>query len=798
MVFRITLLVAVALAWIGNQPVTPRIEEISVPGLAHPVEIVIDPWGIAHIYAETQADLFFAQGFNAARDRLFQLELWRRKATGTLAEILGPEALQQDIGARLFRFRTDIRRELAHYHPDGEEIVNSFVDGYNAYVAETEKDPSLLPLEFRLLGIQPGRWTPEVVVSRHNGLYRNASDEIKIAQLVREVGPEKTTELLPLSPRIPDLKPASGLELDLLTDEVLELYRSNRVSVKFRPSHIVDAENRVSEVTTRFSPLLRTLDRNSGSNNWVVSGRHTLTGMPFLANDPHRSLQVPSLRYWVHLVAPGWDVIGGGEPALPGVSIGHNAYGAWGLTIFAVDQEDIYVYETHENDPLLYRYLGGWETLEVVREEIFVKESSSVVAELKYTRHGPVFFEDQENHKIYALRAAWLQRGCSPYLASLRIDQARSWEEFREALSFFRTPSENMIWADRDGSIGWQAAGITPLRPNWSGLLPVPGDGRFEWDGFLPIRMLPHVLNPPEGFFATANQNNLPQGYPYDVGFLWSDPFRHARIIEFLNQKRRFSLNDMMQLQQDTVSIPARSLVPMLKDLQPDDPVTREARDLLLSWDFSLNTSSSAAAIYVIWERNLKKRIYELSVPVEAREVVARKSILKVIDWLTSPDGRFGDKPLTERDSFLLDCLEAAAEEVREKFGQRMTDAQLGDQRLHHAWTRHPLSEVVTPAIRKQLDVGPVPRPGNGNTVNMTTDNDNQTSGGTFRIIADVADWDRSLGTNFPGQSGNPKDDHYRDLIEPWAKGKYFPLYYTRPKIESVARAKIVLAPQDR
>ena len=298
-----------------------------------------------------------------------------------------------------------------------------------------------------------------------------------------------------------------------------------------------------------------------------------------MANDPHRSLQVPSLRYWVHLVAPGWDVIGGGEPALPGVSIGHNAHGAWGLTIFAIDQEDIYVYETSERKPLFYKYRGAWEEMNVIQEKIEVKESTPVIVDLKYTRHGPVIYEDTENHKAYALRAAWLEKGASPYLASLRIDQAKSWDEFREALDFFQTPSENMVWADREGNIGWQAAGICPIRPNWNGLLPVPGDGRFEWEGYLPIHMLPNIANPPGGIVATANQNNLPEGYPYGVGYLWSDPFRHSRVVEFLNQKGRFTLDDMAELQLDVVSIPARQLVPLLDGLESKDSATTELCD---------------------------------------------------------------------------------------------------------------------------------------------------------------------------------------------------------------------------
>src|SRR5690606_27766751 len=213
---------------------------------------------------------------------------------------------------------------------------------------------------------------------------------------------------------------------------------------------------------------------------WVVSGARTTTGFPFMANDPHRAQQAPSLRYFAHLVAPGWNVIGGGEPSLPGISIGHNEHGAWGLTVFQVDSEDLYVYETNPANPDQYRYAGAWEDMRVERETITVEGQGSVEATLRFTRHGPVLYQDTARNIAYALRAAWLDYGAAPYLASLRMDQATTWEEFREACTYSHIPGENMVWADRAGNIGWQAVGVAPLRPNWSGLVPVPGDGRFE------------------------------------------------------------------------------------------------------------------------------------------------------------------------------------------------------------------------------------------------------------------------------------------------------------------------------
>ncbi|MBW3656103.1 MAG: penicillin acylase family protein, partial [Gemmatimonadetes bacterium] len=433
----------------------------------------------------------------------FQFEIFRRQATGTVAEILGPRELRRDIGTRLFRFRGDLKVELNHYHPRGEQIVESFVRGVNASVAETERNPELLPLEFRLLGITPGRWTPEVVISRHQGLLGNIGDELATGRAVARVGPELVGELSDFQPGRPELALDPAIDGALLSRDILGIYDAFRAPVRFQPSDLVaayrgsDAADQLAAVNQQLADELAWRERRSvGSNNWVVSGRLTESGHPMMANDPHRALSAPSLRYWAHLVAPGWNVIGGGEPVLPGLSIGHNEHGAWGLTIFATDGEDLYVYDTDPSNPARYGYQGRWEEMKVIHETIAVKGQEPAAAELRYTRHGPVVFEDRENHKAYAVRAAWMEIGGAPYLASLRMDQARTWEEFRDAVSYNHIPGENMVWMDTAGNIGWQAAAISPVRRNWSGLVPVPGDGRYEWDGYLPIRDLPHVLNP--------------------------------------------------------------------------------------------------------------------------------------------------------------------------------------------------------------------------------------------------------------------------------------------------------------
>ena len=810
-------------------------ETVEVSGLSAPVEILQDRWGIDHIYAENQADLFFAQGYAAARNRLFQFELWRRQATGTVAEILGPDEVMRDHGTRLFMFRGDMERELSHYHDDGVEIIHAYVDGVNAYIEETERNPDLLPLEFELLGITPGRWTPDVVISRHQGLLGNIGQELSHGRAVHAMGADRVKQLQyfhPAEPGQPDVQLDAAIDGALLSDDILALYNAFRRPVRFRPEHIVDAgarngangeagfESLAARVSADYERTQLESRSDIGSNNWIVDGTRSLSGFPMLANDPHRAQAAPSLRYFAHLVAPGWDVIGGGEPTIPGISIGHNQYGAWGLTVFSTDGEDLYVYETNPDDPLEYRYQGRWERMQVIRETITVKGQSPVVVDLKYTRHGPVVHENSGQNVAYAVRAAWMEPGGSPYLASLRMDQARTWEEFVEACNYSNIPGENMIWADRTGTIGWQAVGIAPVRRNWSGLVPVPGDGRYEWDGYLPIKAKPSLVNPALGYFGTANSNLTSLDYPYRdeaIGWQWSDPYRWGRVYEMIGTPRKFSIQDMIGFVTDYTSIPARTLVPMLRSVASADLTTETARRMLLNWGRStdrdieatgpyvLDPSSVEAGIYVAWERQLRSQVRDVMVRPNEREHIRSLSLKRVIDWLTSPPGEFGrmdpatagqGDPVAGRDAVLVASLEGAVAELRERLGPDMKGWQYGQERYKHALIRHPLSAAVSAEVRDLIDVGPAPRGGNGSTVGATGGNDNQTHGASFRIIVDTENWDNAVATNTPGQAGNPDDPHYRDLFDLWAGDRFFPLAYSRARVESVTESRDRLVPR--
>jgi penicillin G amidase len=785
------------------------VDTLRLSGLQRPVEVLRDAWGVAHIYATNEHDLFFAQGYTAARDRAFQFEIWRRQATGTVAEILGPRELKRDIGARLFRYRGSMAADLAHYHPRGASIVGAFVEGVNAFVDETRRDPKRLPLELRMLGLTMGRWTPEVVVSRHQGLLGNIGEEVSNGRFVARHGAAllKKIEWFHPGPGEPlvDLDPS--IPKEALHESILELYDAYRTSVRFRPEDVKvayrndgAAAGRLAAVQQATDEALRTTQRRDiGSNNWVVSGRLTQSGRALMANDPHRAQSAPSLRYFVHLVAPGWNVIGGGEPVVPGVSIGHNEYGAWGLTIFSTDGEDLYVYQTNPADPSQYRYRGGWLPMRTIRDTIAVKGEQPRLVTHKYTRHGPVVYEDTVRRLAYAVRAAWLEPGGAPYMASLRMDQAKTWDEFREACAFGNIPGENMVWADVKGNIGWQSVGIAPIRPNFSGLVPVPGDGRFEWAGYLPIKQKPHVYNPPEGFIATANNNLTPEDYPFRnaIGWSWADPYRFARIAEVLGSGKKQSMADMMRLQNDYTSLPARSLVPLLSGLRGETEEGERARRILLAWNHVLDKDSVGAGIYEAWYRALAERTASLVIPRDARASArVNVSTKRIIDWLTAPGGEFGPNPTAGRDSLLLASLEEAVRTLTTRFGAEMNGWRWG--RYHHAKLLHPMSAALDDDTRKKFEVGPWPRGGDGNTPGSTGSGENQVAGASFRLIVEAGEWDGALGTNAPGQSGDVESPHYRDLFELWKEDRYFPVKYSRAAVESVTRSRTVLAPMSR
>ncbi len=724
-------------------------EAVGLPGLRKPVEILRDRWGVPHIYAQTVDDLFFAQGYITARDRLFQIDLWRRIGTGKLAEALGPSAIDRDRLARAVRYRGPMEAEWQSYGPDSKRIAVAFTSGINAYIRSLN---GKRPAEFQIGDYDPGLWEPEDVLARVAGLLmtHNLTREVARVRDFKLFGLESMAKYLPPDPPV-TLQVPNGLDPEDIDDNILRVYNQAIGPVRFA---------------------------EQGSNNWVVDGTLTTTGKPLLANDPHRPVQLPSLRKTVHLVGPGWNAIGAGEPALPGIALGHNERIAFGFTIVGIDQQDLYVEKLDPSNRNRYWYRGAWKEIETETQAIRVKGSKDPLqVKLRYTMHGPIIHREIGKHRAYALRWVGAEPGGAGYLAGIAIAQAKNWREFEKAAERFKVPSENVIYADTSGNIGWQVVGLAPIRKNWSGLFPVPGDsGEYEWSGFLSPKDLPHSYNPAAHFIATSNQNILSPGYSIPLNYEWAPPFRFERVTEMLTARQRtgekFSVADFERLQQDVTSIPARRFQAVVRRwLGEAKPQNAQAAQLVADWNGELSTGSAAAAIYEVWISKLPQAVFGEKLGARTEQ----GALLKALE---------GDPHPKQLES----TLAAAVEQLTKDQGPELSHWQWG--RLHKIDFPHPLNVA-------QFHRGPISRPGDGFTVNATGGPDfSQTSGASYREIMDVSDWDRSVITNVPGESGDPASPHYSDLLDDWSNGKYHPLPYTRAAVEAATVERITLTPQ--
>lgn len=763
---------------------------LKLTGLHHPVEVFRDTWGVPHIYARDAHDLFFAQGFVTAQDRLFQMELWKRVGQGRLAEVLGPKYAERDINARLLAYRGSMKEEYASYAPDAQQILAAFVEGINAEIAEriAPGGPGL-PLEFKLAGFAPEPWKPEDCLSRMAGfpMTRNSITELLHAKLVTLLGVKKASALMGLDPPVL-FDPAPGEDLSGLSPELLRNLQGSDSTMTLEPDLLHAFELPQEPGSGKWA-----------SNDWVVSGKLTATGRPLLNNDPHRTVdKVPSLRYVIHLVAPGWDVMGATEPASPGIEDGHNQRIAWGWTIFGMDQQDLYLERLDTANPLRYKTEKGWDEMRVEKSTIHIKGQPDRVVDLKFTRHGPVLWEDLPTHRALALRWIGAEPGTAGYLACLALDRAQNWQEFEEAVKRWKLPTHNIVYADVDGNIGEHSVGMEPIRKNFTGTMPEPGDGGFEWAGWVPVPELPHQFNPERGFVVTANQRMIPEDYPYKVGFEWSEPYRADRITEVLAQLassgHKITMEDMEKLQDDVTSVPARQLQKLLSSIPSasEDP----SAHLLLDWDAVLNRDSAAAALYELWQHEIEDRTLHRLAPENAWTVLQGQIPFTVIvQHLEHPDEEtFGTNPVSTRDQLLLQSLQAAGERMRKLEG---TDpAQWSWGRIHTVSFHHVLE--LLPGAKSLVNLGPTPRPGDAYTVNNTHyvgTNFDQVSGPSYREIIDVGNWDGSLVVNVPGESGQPGSPHYSDLLPLWDQTRYFPMLYSRNAVEKQSKDRLVLEP---
>ncbi len=841
--------VALGAAYLAAQTPAPKPPDLTAPakvalaqldgtimvyGLREPVEVLRDQWGIPHIYAKNTHDLFFAQGYVVAQDRMWQLEMWRRNGEGRLAEVLGEAYVTRDTFARLLTFRGNWDEEFRRYHPEGPVVFDAFARGVNASIQKA-LDENKIPVEFTIMGFRPQPiWTAKTVLTRMPGwtLTRNASSEVQRALDIKAMGIDKVLELKPTDPEKRFTVPA-GLNLDDIEPGILAITReANNLrwnlapAAAARPSGSAAAGVGAPGPTmalaetgmSGYGPRLAEADVDTfakagvssnvwmeqpdlGSNNWVIGGSKSATGKPIIANDPHREVVNPALRYVVHLEAPGWSAIGATEPGLPGISIGHNDRLAWGFTILGMDQQDLYVEETDPQNANRYMVNGEWKDMEIEKQLIWVKgKTDPVIVENKFTRHGPVLYQNTKRSRAFALRWVGAEAGGAGYLGSLNVMQTKNWKEFNDALpKAWFIPSHSLVYADVDGNYGYIGVAQTPVRKNWDGLLPVPGkDSQYEWDGFVPYDKLPKHLNSPKGFYNSSNNDVVPKivpNYGIPLGYEYGAPYRYDRVHEVLSQKKTFSVADMAALQQDVVSLPARELVPLLKGITIADARVAKARDMLVGWNFVLDKDSVPATIYEYWALKLGPLAFGPRVPEAAKASVTQYDMRRVITWMKKPDKAYGAKPVEGRNAILVEALTQAVADLTKKKGDDMATWVWGD--LHTADFVHPLAGA--PGAASIFAIDPVRRGGDGFTVMAATSpsesSAKQLSGASFSFVFDVQDWDKSVGLSVPGNSAQPLSPHYKDLTKAWGEGPPIPMAYSRAKVEQVAAHRLMLQP---
>jgi len=763
----------------------PGAEQRQIEGLRAPAEIRIDRWGVAHITAATTRDAFFLQGYNAARDRLWQIDLWRKRGLGLLAEQFGPGFAEQDRAARLFLYRGSMAREWAAYPEGARAATEDFVRGINAYIGEMLDGTQPLPTEFRMTGTRPALWRAEDVVRiRSHALARNLPSEVARSRVACAADLEADRLRQELSPdhrtQVPE-----GLDPCSVPDAVLVPYRLATASVRFDPEAL------------RFIAEAGALDAADaqGSNAWVVAPERTSTGRPILASDPHREHGLPSLRYVVHLSTPSWSIIGAGEPALPGVAIGHNGNVAFGLTFSSADQEDLYVYTLHPTRDDLYLYRGRWERMRRVRETIAVRGEAPRQTELLFTRHGPVTHIDTAARRAFAVRTVWSEPGTSAYFASVGLAGAQNVEDLRRVYARWGTPASNQLYADAGGQIGGLIAGRVPVRPGWDGLMPVPGDGRYEWAGFVPPDRMPQPFAADRGWVASANEMNIGPSEPA-IGYEWPIRTRFDRIGAVLSAGERVSVADMAALQTDSYNILAAGLGPVLVGAASEAPDLAPAIALLADWDGRMEPASAGAALFETWTlRHLGRTLVGRIAPEAARPLIGSGNLASISDLILRPDARLGEDPAAARDAILRDSLRSALADLTQRLGPDMSQWAWG--RLHHAQPQHPLQALGT-SDAASLGFDRQPLAGGYLTVRASAwrpEDFRSFVGASFRMVVDVGAWDNSRFINAPGQSGDPASPHFRDHFPLWTAGDYVPLLYSPEAIARETETRLRLTP---
>ncbi len=805
---------------------------LSVPSLERTVSVVRDQWGVPYITAATQHDLFFAQGYVTAQDRLFQMEFNRRVAGGALSEIFGAGSdkslLRTDEFLRTLGLYPAAQAEYDSADADIQAELNAYADGVNAFI---DQHTGSLPLEFTILGFTPRRWSPVDIVAYGRvvalSLDNTWQRKYTRALLLQKIDPAAVQALFPPYPKAnPTLLTASGQAAPLAGSP-----GGSQAQVADVPSgaHLTgspDAQRvafagltpNLLAATSTLRELLGSVSDALGSNDWVVDGTKTTTGFPLLANDPHLGIREPAIWYQVALRGPGVDVAGFSFPGVPGVIIGHNQNIAWGVTNVDADNTDLYLEKLDPaGHPGQYLFQGTWKPLITRQEVINIRGGSPVTFTVRSTaEHGPLLDGVVADLKpltapttAIALKWTALQPGYT-FVGFFELDRAANWSDFRAAISHISI-SQNFVYADQTGNIGYQMSGWLPIRPADNDLVPVPGDdGTHEWRGIVPFDQMPSLFDPPTHVIATANNQIVPNDYPAYVTTEWDRGYRARRIVDLLSSASTLSVADYQRIQNDVYSVPASQLVPLFVFAgQAAGGDAAAGAKLLAGWDDQMTRQSAAAALYEVATGTLARELFE---PVLGKKLYSTyqgtalisELALALIDLLQAPAPPFFNtasiaQVVQQRDAVLARALTDAMAQLRATLGSDPAHWRWGD--LHKAAFEHPLA-TVTP-LHLIFGIPPVARPGDGTTVNVGGDGDfsadppsyDQTEIPSMRQIIDLSNFDHSLWVIPAGESGQPFSAHYSDLLPLWDQGRYEPMPFSARAIGGATRDVLILRP---
>ncbi|MFC2015575.1 penicillin acylase family protein [Chloroflexota bacterium] len=827
----------------GQAPSRPRGQAPSRP--REPVEIIRDRWGVPHIYAGSEDDLFFAQGYVHAQDRFWQMELQRRAGSGRLSEIFGETTLEADRFLRVIGINRAALADLEALDAGTRDALESYADGVNAYMASHRGS---LSLEFDLLRYQPEPWQPV------DGLYlakllawnlsANWASEVIRARIAGKVGADLAADLEPEFPvDNPAIVSGSGMAHD--TPAPPNGWSSAALAEMLRPIEGLFTE--ASSFKEIHSSPTGLASGPGSSNQWVVSGSRSATGQPLLANDTHLPLTTPSTWYQVHLRGGGVHVAGVSFPGLPGVVVGHNEHCAWGLTTAFQDAQDLYIERMNPEDPRQYQFQGAWLDAALVREEIQVKGWESLhIQEVVITHHGPIITDLIEeklplaperarglapdkarglaHERARELALRWVGHEPANILGSvLRYMTAASWEEFRSALQDWSCPAHNFVYADIDGNIAYMQAGWVPVRASGYGLVPVLGwTGETEWQGYLSLDQLPQAYNPDTGWLATANNLVVDETYPHFISADVDNPTRARRVVELVTGKAHMTSADFCRFQLDTYSSQAAEFVRHLLRAVPQteeesiapSPWFAEALAALEEWDHHLEADSVAASIYRVTRLRALHIFFDGHLGDVAPDYIGSsqlsplvsygpfhgRSVVRLLSLLEGPGDDIWLRDPTNgsprsRSALLHQALREGLAELGDHLGPDMSQWQWG--RLNRVHFAHPVGSVKP--LHRLFNRGPYPIGGDQDTLLRSTTPpefpfEPVLVGDAVRFVADLSDWDRCQIMIPGGQSGHAASRHYADRIAPWLQGIYQPMPFSREAVEQHAAKRLRLA----